>query len=99
MSALLSVSEAPRWLQKHSDRLFKERIDERSTVQQFWIHGPVEEVMSDDVFLPKSFTMVAKDCRGTSLLFRGVFVALGNRIIPKDMNMLNKSLPQGGFYD
>lgn len=59
---------------------------------QVLIHGPVGEVMSEDVmsdvFLPKSFTMVARDCRGTSLLFSGVFVALGNRIIPKDTNML-----------
>lgn len=28
--------------------------------------------------------MVASDCRGTSLVFRGVFVALGSRIIPED---------------
>lgn len=50
-----------------------------------------------NVFLPKSFTIVASDCRGTNLLFRGVFVALGSRIIPEDTDMSNQSLLQCGL--
>lgn len=46
-------------------------------------------MMPHDVFLPKSFTMVASDCRGTTLLFKGVFVALGSRIIPEDTDISN----------
>lgn len=40
-----------------------------------------------DLFSPKSFTMVASDCRGTTLLLGGVFVALGSRIIPEDIDI------------
>lgn len=49
------------------------------------------------LFLPKSFTMVASDCRGTSLVFRGVFVALGSRIIPEDTDVSNQILLQCGI--
>lgn len=48
--------------------------------------------MSHDASSPKSFTMVASDCRGTTLLLGGVFVALGSRIIPEDTNMSFKFL-------
>lgn len=44
------------------------------------------------LFLPKSFTMVASDCRGISLVFRGVFVALGSRIIPEETVVSNQIL-------
>lgn len=43
-----------------------------------------------DLFSPKSFTMVASDCRGTTLLLGGVFVALGSRIIPEDIDIRKK---------
>lgn len=46
--------------------------------------------MSRDAFSPKSFTMVASDCRGTTLLLGGVFVALGSRIIPEDTDIRQK---------
>lgn len=49
------------------------------------------------LFLPKSFTMVASDCRGTSLVFRGVFVALGSRIIPEKTVVSNQILLQCGI--
>lgn len=34
--------------------------------------------------------MVASDCRGTTLLLGGVFVALGSRIIPEDVDIRQK---------
>lgn len=54
-------------------------------------------MMSHDVFLPKSFTIVASDCRGTTLLFKGVFVALGSRIIPEDTDISNHTFLQCGL--
>lgn len=47
--------------------------------------------MARGAFSPKSFTMVASDCRGTTLLLGGVFVALGSRIIPEDADIRQKS--------
>lgn len=36
---------------------------------------------------PKSFTIVARDCRGITLLFNGDLVALGSLIIPEETNI------------
>lgn len=53
-----------------------------------WTAGRAE---SSALLSPRSLTMMASDCRGTSLLFRGALVALGSRIIPVDTHTLLES--------
>lgn len=39
--------------------------------------------------------MLARDCRGTTLVFKGVFVALGSLIMPKEMDKEDETLLWG----